>query len=72
MIGLDVLRASDRPPDVANSTRPCVGAGKVDGLGFLIDGCHLCEPGGETEGELSGATREVEQATCARCVRAPA
>ena len=38
----------------------------------LIDGGHLCEPGGETEGELSGATREVEQATGARCARAPA
>jgi hypothetical protein len=60
-IGLNVLRASDHPPNVANSASTSVGTSEFDGLGLLIDGAYLSEPRGETERELARATREVQQ-----------
>ena len=71
-VRVDVLGAPHDPTDVVDATRPRFCASELDGLRFLIDGPDLHEVRRETEGDLAGPAREIQQSACARDLRSNA
>jgi hypothetical protein len=69
-IRFDVLGAPHDPPDVVDAARPRFRASEFDGFGFLIDGPYVREVRRETERDLAGTAREIQQPARASDLRA--
>ena len=68
-VRVDVFGPPHDPPDVVDAARPRLRASELDGLRFLIDGPDLGEVRRETEGDLTGTAREIQQPARARDLR---